>query len=369
MIRKSVWLVNYTGRKGGGPLDAICMTKGLLHCGIPVVAVVSKDVENLEQWKRLSLEKLIVIETYHSKVDFLLKTMLFALRQKRELQAAMRGYDVEVSYSPMFTFWTGWINKAVSCRKKIGVVHDPLARFGDKQLLLRFFHYVALDMDVLLVHSRRFVDIVAKEYRKPTYYIPLGRHNIYAECPNKEHAICYDATKVNFLFFGTISKYKGLNVLAEAYRALSADYGDRVTLTIAGAGDFSPYRASFEGLPGITVINRWIRNEETESFFMGDNMIVVCPYLGATQSGVVLLTYEYQIPIIATDTGALSEQVEDEVTGLLIPPGDATALKTAMERLAGDEKLRERMASEQRKLLKELDWNVSAEKLIEIARE
>ena len=50
------------------------------------------------------------------------------------------------------------------------------------------------------------------------------------------------------------------------------------------------------------------------------------PYLSATQSGIAQIAYNFDLPVIATDVGGLSEVVHDGVTGLLVPPGDPRAL-------------------------------------------
>jgi glycosyltransferase involved in cell wall biosynthesis len=42
------------------------------------------------------------------------------------------------------------------------------------------------------------------------------------------------------------------------------------------------------------------------------------------------------LPVIATAVGGLPEVVEDDKTGLLIPPRDAAALAGALERLLSD---------------------------------
>jgi len=49
------------------------------------------------------------------------------------------------------------------------------------------------------------------------------------------------------------------------------------------------------------------------------------------------------LPVVAADVRGPAEQVLPEVTGLLVPPGDAAALAAALARLAADPALRERM--------------------------
>jgi 8-oxo-dGTP pyrophosphatase MutT (NUDIX family) len=49
------------------------------------------------------------------------------------------------------------------------------------------------------------------------------------------------------------------------------------------------------------------------------------------------------LPVVATDIRGPREQVEQEVTGLLVPPGESTPLAAALGRLAADPALRRRM--------------------------
>jgi glycosyltransferase involved in cell wall biosynthesis len=49
------------------------------------------------------------------------------------------------------------------------------------------------------------------------------------------------------------------------------------------------------------------------------------------------------LPVITTDTGALSEAVRPGESGLVVPAGDAGRLASALERLVSDAALRRRM--------------------------
>jgi glycosyltransferase involved in cell wall biosynthesis len=48
-------------------------------------------------------------------------------------------------------------------------------------------------------------------------------------------------------------------------------------------------------------------------------------------------------PVVATAVGGLRDAIRDGETGLFVPPGDAAALRAAVERLLGDPALRERL--------------------------
>jgi glycosyltransferase involved in cell wall biosynthesis len=71
--------------------------------------------------------------------------------------------------------------------------------------------------------------------------------------------------------------------------------------------------------------------------------IVVCPSRREGYGVVAREAMAYGRPVVAAAVGGLLEAVEDEVTGLLVPPRDPRALRLALERLLGDPALRERL--------------------------
>lgn len=66
-------------------------------------------------------------------------------------------------------------------------------------------------------------------------------------------------------------------------------------------------------------------------------------------SGVIMESMAFGKPVIATATGGSPEQVVDNKTGLLIPPGDPGAMADAIARLVMNGRLRTRMGAEGRK--------------------
>jgi glycosyltransferase involved in cell wall biosynthesis len=59
------------------------------------------------------------------------------------------------------------------------------------------------------------------------------------------------------------------------------------------------------------------------------------------------------LPVVSTQSGAIPEIVEDGVSGLLVPPGDAAALAQAITRLLSDGVLREQLGRNARKRVEE----------------
>jgi glycosyltransferase involved in cell wall biosynthesis len=69
--------------------------------------------------------------------------------------------------------------------------------------------------------------------------------------------------------------------------------------------------------------------------------------------GVTIESMAMGKPVVGTAIGGTTEQIEDGVTGILIPPRDPDALAAALGRLLEDKPLRERMGSAGRKRFEE----------------
>ena len=88
-----------------------------------------------------------------------------------------------------------------------------------------------------------------------------------------------------------------------------------------------------------------VPNREVAGYLRQANVFV----LNSTYEGlphVVLEAMAAGTPVIATDAGGTSEVVEHGVTGLLIPVGDAAALRRTVERLCADAILRAQLTAE-----------------------
>ncbi len=371
MSKQDVLVINYTGRKGGGPLCAIGMTKALCEKGIPVVAIISKYIDNRDEWDKLPLVEIIEITTYNNKYEFIMSTCKFLAFGKRNIRERLKKYNVKAVFCPMPTFWTRPINKLFPNALTVSALHDPIPHSGENFFTRNtspWLDAIYRQSDVVVVHSRIFIQHVREKYGEKVAYFPLGELNKgYSDCDTKKSAVEYSEEKINYLFFGTISKYKGLEYLAKAYESVKKAIPN-ATLTIAGNGDFSPYIDLYDKLEDVNIINRWIEDSEVESFFDGPNVIAVLPYTDATQSGVILVTFGYGVPVIATRTGGLEEQVFDGETGYLVAPSNSEALADAMIKIGSSKELYQNMREAAFSKKDYFSWFTSADKLLELVK-
>jgi glycosyltransferase involved in cell wall biosynthesis len=147
----------------------------------------------------------------------------------------------------------------------------------------------------------------------------------------------------NFVCFGRMEQYKGISLLLDAFEDLKS-HDPEVHLKILGSKLSASVGDRALAL-GVDVRTGWFSDEQLAAA-LSTSGVVVLPYLSATQSGVAATALANGLPVIVTDVGAMREQVDNERTGLVVPPLDARALSAAMLRLARDPLLATAMSSE-----------------------
>ncbi len=109
---------------------------------------------------------------------------------------------------------------------------------------------------------------------------------------------------------------------------------DDLELRVVGNGPESPVLAQLRALPGVTVENRWVPEEEVAAILAWSDALVL-PYREASQSGVAATAIAAHRFVIATRVGGITEQLQDSPMARLVPP-DAAALGTALVALAAE---------------------------------
>lgn len=143
------------------------------------------------------------------------------------------------------------------------------------------------------------------------------------------------------LFFGTLTSYKGLDILLAAFSTVAERQSD-VTLVVAGFpfGDFDPKtwlaEAARLGLcERVRLVPRYIEDSEVRAF-MDLASVAAFPYREIYQSGAIQVALTFGVPVVATRVGAMAEVVRHEVTGLLVEPENPERLATALLRILAD---------------------------------
>jgi len=248
------------------------------------------------------------------------------------------------------------------------VLHDALPHSGDDvPIRKRMLDREIAESDgivALTEHTRKLVTTANGFPDDRVWVIPLG---IFPYADSDTVPVLSSDKPLQLLFFGRLMPYKGLDLLLDAYR-LMKQAGKNVALRIAGPGDIGPYASQLDGLADVSIDNRWIPEEEVGAVFR-DIDIVVAPYRGASQSGVLATSGAAGIPAVVTPVGGLAEQVLHEQTGIVATAATPAAIAEALTRLVDDEELRLRCAEGARKHAAEvLGWATIAAQFSPILR-
>jgi glycosyltransferase involved in cell wall biosynthesis len=310
------------GRRGSGGLFSLDLARSLRE-KVDLFVVISMFADNLDQWHESGIQQL-ELPTYRNLPEAALS--IFNQFRSQKLANRIRKLHPDVLLFPIFHSWSPFIQRKLRDIPSVVTVHDPEPHPGDFEWVIENFSIRQADRCVILSQNLKHFLI-----RRG---IPSERIDVIPHGPlaYPSRASLDNSKKSNhgipaILFFGRISHYKGLDILIKAYRELKKTH--QAQLLIVGEGDLDPYRHLLEGLSDVEIINRWISDNEVGEWFERASIIVL-PYIKATQSGVVTIAATYQLPVIATRSGGLPEQLQDGRFGLLVKPGSVYELVQAL---------------------------------------
>jgi glycosyltransferase involved in cell wall biosynthesis len=193
--------------------------------------------------------------------------------------------------------------------------------------------------DHIFVHTEKMKNELATDFhveRNKVSVIPFG---INDTVPDSKLTSAQARKKLGLrtsdkvmLFFGNIVSYKGLEFLIDAFNRLANECSD-YRLVIAGKPKpADPYFKMIEckistsnARSRILTRFEFVPDEQTEVYFKAADLSVL-PYVHIFQSGVLFLSYQFGLPVLATDVGALREDVAEGKTGFICNPRDPADL-------------------------------------------
>jgi glycosyltransferase involved in cell wall biosynthesis len=355
MSRVLLW---YWGRRGGGAQFALSLARALAPGGVALS--LSKRNALIGAFRSLPVPRQEVA-TYAGLPGF---AAGFARLPglARNLGRFARDQGTPVVLSAMSHPWTPFVAPGL---RRAGLpssrsFHDAAPHPGDPAILFdwRLDRELAAARAVVVLSTAVEREVAARRPDLPRIRLALGAH--------LPHGGATAAPRWDVLFFGRLRRYKGLDLLRDAWPAVRQAH-PAATLRVVGEGDAEGCAPGLSRLPGVTVEPRWVPDAEMAALVSSARLLVL-PYREASQSGVLPIALALGVPVVATEVGGLAEQVEDGRSGLLASPEPA-ALAAALSRALQPD-LHARLADGARHAAVALtDWDAMAARLREgIAR-
>ena len=190
------------------------------------------------------------------------------------------------------------------------VIHEVIPHVGDKQVkMVDLMNKAVVKLsDHIVLRNKKYIDELIKRYgieKDRVHFLELWRRFPGFTEPKYTKRV---------LFFGRINPYKGVDNLLEIAKLCPEIHFDvigRVDPQMQGIVD------ELKKLPNVFLNNNYVSDDEMKEAFINADWVIL-PYNSASQSGVIIDAYKYSRPVIAFDVGAITEQVEDGISGFLI---------------------------------------------------
>jgi phosphatidylinositol alpha-mannosyltransferase len=324
---------------GGANAHVSLLTREFLKRGhsVKIIAPSSKAVETLgvENFVRLGVPIPIPANGSLARVSF-----SFWLIPKVKTLLANENFDVIHFHEPMASFLSLVVLKH-SRALNIGTFHSFWPKPTNRHKFLKPFLQPYFDrLHGKIVVSEPAGDFIQKVFPSEYAIIPNPIDTSHFSKPSPPVEQFQDG-KANILFVGRMEKRKGLSYLLKAYGRIKWDYPDtRLLLVGAQSLDKGSYRIIGErGLQDVVVCGAVPYSELPRYYQAAD--IFCAPNIGRESFGMVLAeAMAAGVPVVATNNEGFASVVEDEISGILVPPANDEALEAAIRRALEDTELR-----------------------------
>ena len=315
------------------------------------------------RWERLTHEETAPDRMRRSPLYAVMPVFFLAGGMRRAWQLARRErYDIVHVHWPMPMALLGWAARRAHQMPMVTTFYGIELRWVQSRLpFLRWLIRWAARASAQAVAISTYT---ARELRKfadvPIEVIPYT-----AELGPASSTVSRGSSpERSILFVGRLIERKGVAHLIRALGTVRRTVPAR--LVVVGEG---PERVALERLARETKLADHVEfrgrvsDEALRAAYAAADVFALPSVLDARQDteglGVVLLeAMNYSVPVIASDIGGITDIVQHERTGLLVPPGDESALAEALTRVLGDSAVARRLGDGGRRLLREtFSWD------------
>ncbi len=269
--------------------------------------------------------KLELLEPYFEHC----KTVNFLIFQEESLKRAFsvtRKFNAHIRHlKPQFIHFDSYINRQIvqlpflfaNRRKIILNVHDAKPHTGEEDSISTFIERCLYRWCSKFVTFSEFSKKLLQERLRSKKEVVSSCLLPFSFYRNYMNGASPHGRTNTISFVGRVSKYKGIDLFIEAINIVHKTLPD-IEFVIAGKsfGGYVPDFQKVQNKDRLTIVQRHLSNSELVEIILGSNLIV-CPYLDASQSGVVMTAIALDRPVLVTTAGGLKEYITDGKNGMV----------------------------------------------------
>ena len=198
-------------------------------------------------------------------------------------------------------------------------------------------------VDAIIVHSNNTqIELIEKFNILPnkTHVIPhgtldigqnidLNRVDYFVEKFKKDYNL---DKKIVFSAMGMINKYKGYDLIVDAWKMDNVTNNEKLMLVVAGKGNYRGLER-IKGDKNTIFINRFLLDEEFLAILKITDFVLL-PYTKISQSGILLTAINERKRVIVSNIGGLTDPFKFGEIGYILPELNYNELNKAIIQMA-----------------------------------
>ena len=308
---------------------------------------------------------------------------IFSLRAYHKLNELEREVPFDLIHDNQTLGYGIWLMK-MRGRPVLANIHHPLSidrqnalaqakNLGDRISNILWYpwvmqHWVAARLDRIITGSAASAASVAEAFDLPQERIRVIHDGVETELFRPLEDVTPEPNSL--LFVGNSEdRNKGIRYLLEALRLLRGQVPFHLTVVHRPGSRGAPRLVQQLGLHGrVTFLEQLSAKELVHQYNRAQLLVSPSLYEGFGLPAAEALACG--TPVVATSAGALSEIVEDGVSGLLVPPGEAEALaETIRTLLENPERCRVMGEAGAQRIRARFSWQRTAEETLALYQE
>jgi glycosyltransferase involved in cell wall biosynthesis len=290
-----------------------------------------------------------------------------------KLPGALAKHGIDVAFFPSSNMPPRVPCKAVAAMMDLGYFHGRyrMYKWADTLYMKRAMAYTARRADRLVAiseHTKKDLTGILGVPPEKVTVTHLAADGLYhGPVPDEEvlrFRLRHGLERPFFLYTGNISPRKNLKVLLEAF----AQVKDRIDADLVVTGGLSWSDSWTKWVRGLGIEDRvrrlgYVERQDMPVLY-ASAMAFVFPSLFEGFGLPVLEAQALGVPVICSNATSLPEVAGD--SALMVDPADTAGLARALEQVAGDAGLRQKLADKGRENVRRFSWRNTAEKTLEV---